>query len=327
MALVQSIMPHLYVPATKIGMPGSSGRLFLPMVNGINHLGGHMLGNLRCAVTMDANGEDSSYNHQGSFYTWRHPNCDYLVIHAELGEVKDSPFSIQVQAGTGAAQIHEAWEAGDVDFLVPWHGDDTGLCEVTISCDNCALRSFVAWDLSRNSLSAASDHALEHTDGTYRLAGFQEGYYLIESATAGMGGIIAQAENAWSDCHRQYVAWFDPYDGRMSSLGRWDDPFATDFDWKVRARLKDAVSDSYGYATVYVHTKCDAGVTDYDWRLRSDDDEVGGTGLSNTTYAWDSATTLAIKNGEVDTLAFETQVNAGSGDVYVNRISVIETDP
>lgn len=316
-------MADLQMAVTEIARSTSSTQLALPAAAAANHL----LGYIMRGVVHAQNG-DTAAGVTASVYTWRHPNCDFLIAVVRPTSLSASTGSIAIQAGTGAtstATVYAATTTGEGDEIVivaPWGGGDSGYLEVSITATNCGIGSIQVAELHRPTLGDY-DYRVELVDATYPLAGLRSDETITDSAEAGVYALVEETKNAWDLNRRQAASWWTT--GASSAYGTsWMNPFTSSWEWRHRARRQQTeMTRDY---RVYLYTWHSSGLP-YDVRVSTMGDSVQFLGLTNVVPAWTMLDGLAVNATADDTFKVEMRVPGGVGSCYIRRFSAIEDGP
>ena len=322
---VPRIMPVLYGPAADTSAVGSSSRLVRPLADGLNHLAGYCLRGPICA--MHNRQPAASTGETGRIYTYRHPNCDHLLLWAVVGASAQSTAAVSLKAGSGTATSAEAYfpdlatGTAQIQIVAPWGGADSGYQEVVITGTQVGFYDVAIWELYRTTLDSG-EIGSEYIDTTHPRAGLGAGQYLIQSASAGVSGLITETGEAWDHQIRQLVGWWGTDVSVANGLG-WTDPFGgAVFRHQARQKKAETTRDY----RIYAYTRIDAGVTG-EIRVTSGTETQTSGSLIHTTDAWTGtplAQPLAVYTTTGDAITFEMQVTAGTGSIYCSALSILE---
>lgn len=326
MPVVPDRMPHIDDMPCQIGRASSATQVALPLAHACNHIQGYLLRGMWHVQSCNADGEAPG---NGQMYIYRHPNCTHIFGCLGVSEITQATATVSVKAGTGLARSYScrATHLDSVlfDVCAPFSTADSGYTTVTVSSTDCSVRWSMFGDLYRDSLSAATEDCVDLYSTTYRRCGLSEGEVISDSATAGPARLIAEPANAWTNARRQAVSWWTCTALSCSSAA-WVNPFGTDANWRHQARKQRSTDATMNYR-VYARTWCDAGTT-YDWQCTSSyySNVVQETGKTQTTATWNSAGGLATSNVSGENFIFEMRRTAGSGDMYISGLSILEDD-
>jgi hypothetical protein len=210
--VVPDRMPVHDESAAQTRATGSSVRLAQPLQQGVNHLLGWRKRRLIHLRRRDSS--SISESEDGGFYTYRHPNCDYLHFWIKVGETGNSESFVEITAGTGdPVQVGPGYGGlpngqDEYECLVPWGESDSGYQEVTITSDDVAIDTIMAHELYSPALDVPTQLGLLSSDPSYPLGGLREGAYIIESDSAGPRGMIKRTRDAWDYALRQALSWW-----------------------------------------------------------------------------------------------------------------------
>lgn len=327
-------MPVLYTPAAKTSEVASSGRLIRPAAEALAHLGGYVLrgpiGHQRFLVPSADTGEVKR------LYTYRHTNCDYLMLWCLVGDAGQSASAtVTLKAGGGATTSINAHFAGvgshypELQLIAPWDSADTGYQEVVIAGNDVSFADWMLFEVYREELNplvvgGTTDDCVHGIDNTYTLGGLGEGQYIIESTEAGAKGLITQTENLWVDGLKNCAVWSGA--GILTTSSSFANPFTDGttpyvFRHIARKKVNEATRD-YRFYVYYTTTVTAVGEVKLTSSVGSDTVTVAA--LSGGP-AWAAAGVgLAVSTGAVDSLTFEFRRASGAGNFVVTDISILE---
>ncbi len=300
----------------KVAKPASATRVGLPIQAGINHLLGNILGGLRhCQAGA------SGVTTQAHIMTYRHPNCEALVVSVGQDETTTQAATITAQIGSNTPVTVEDPTPGPTGQRVTleptFSSGQTGWTTLIVSTANRTIGSLAVWDLARRTLGSGDDR-LEHEDSSNPLVSLAVWDAIGDSSEAGPKGMIQEVIDAWDHYHPQHVSWWADTALSVDSAS-WTDPFDGQI-FKAMTRQKKAETSNTAYYRV--RSWCAASTT-YSYRITSSNpvsgsDTVTVTGLTNTDEAW----VAPVEGLEVDctgdsNLTLEFQRTAGSGKIYV----------
>lgn len=325
---VPRIFPTFDSSAAKIRAVGSSIRFAQPMAGAINHLLGATKMGLLCWQTSEQE-PAANTSMERSFYTYRHPNTTHLHCLIYTGSATSDSAKIEVTAGGGDTVsteigfhlVEERW----LELVAPWDSADSGYQEIVITGTGVGFRCVVIHEVYNRRLDPASDTCLSTYETTYTDGGLRHDRYIMDSTVAGPEGMIARSKDAWSYGLRQGVSWWSTAGTRSVNSTSWTNPLnGQTFSFKARQRQSESTRDH----RVYAYTWCAATVSGYQWRMSSSGggDTVTSGSLSHSSAAWTGSplTGLAIDCTAADDLTFEMRRTAGTGLIYVQRISAPE---
>ncbi len=310
---------------------GSSVRLAQPLKDGCNHLLGWR--KRRLIHLLKKSSSSISYSEDGGFYTYRHPNCDFLHFWLKLGETGNSEAYVEITAGTGDPVRVGPRYGGlpngldEYECVVPWDISDTGYQEVTITSDEVSVDSIMAHELYSPVLDVPTQLGILPYDPTYVQGGLREGYYIIESDPAGPRGLIKRTKDCWDYALRQALSWWTTDDWADVDTTSWEIPFPglTTFGHKARRKKAETTRAYRVYA--YTYQAGGGGGGGYYWRISSGTNTLTTGLLTNASGAWTLLTGLLVDTVSDDTLTFEmrrataTPINRPA---VVQRISIVE---
>jgi len=325
--IVSRTMPTLFAPATKTNHVGSSGQFAQPAGAALAHLGGYVLGG-PCAMMHDRSPTVST-GETIRFYAFRAPNCDALALWAIVGDSAQSTAKVEMTAGGGATREVEAYYPGTstgtvaIQLMAEWDSGDSGYQEVVITGTDVGFYDFVVYPVYRTTLDSGEDCVvpLDESDSE---GGLGEGQYIIESATSGIKGLIAETDDVWSAGIRTCAVWFGTAAVSVSDSAGWVNPFGT-FVFKHRMRQKKA--EVLNHMRLYAWTKVDGGVTAQVRATSSETaDVVTSTDITHTSYSFDDTPLLQLEVDAAgdDTIEFEMNVSAGFGDIDCLGLCILE---
>lgn len=310
--------------AGQIGVTASTSALAVPCMDGANHLAGWLLDGLIHKAQYAAGRAGT-----GRFYTYRHPNCDYLIAWVYVPLIGSSgTTTVQLRAGTGAIQTVFIPVAGHTFWCaIPWGG--SGWQEVYYTTTDCHIGAVSMWSMARDELDpvAGADIGIDRQDPSYYQAGLNEGQYVIDgSAHHNIEGLVTTVEEINDAMRRQAVAWTSIGSTITENVAGWRTP-AGIVDWTHRARQ---MKDPAGVGTpttqsyrVYARTQRTVGAGTFQWRMSSSvaASTVTTGALVNAAATWDFLGSFLISSTADDTLTFEVNVQAGV-TVQVTGVSV-----
>lgn len=324
---VPRIVGALYRGAAKTSHPGSATQYALPAAAHLAHCSGNLLRgpimhNYYRAI--EAASPETLY-----LMTYRHPSATYLYAHCTIGVASQSDATVTLTAGTGTPVARAAYFPGTttgrgiVDIMAPYDAADAGYVPVTIAGASVGIYSVLLFECYRETLGgSAGDIAVVPYDATYTRGGLTEGSRIIDSATAGMKGFIAESDEAWKVGLRQVTSW----SGTEVAVGT--DDWTTIVVARYRARQKKA--ESVNPVRAYVRYRVDGPTdpaTEGEVRLTSGSDSTTVTSLSSTTATFLAVTDVDCDCTAVDTLTVEARVtDVSPGSIRVSAVSIIEDD-
>lgn len=323
---VPRVMPTLFSPATKTNHVGSSNQLAAPAASALAHLAGYVLRGPVAAMHYRL--PTASTSETIRFYTYRHPNCDYLHLWAIAGLSAQSTAVVAMTAGGGSSRSVSAYFPGSatgtaaIELMAAFDSSDSGYVEVVITCTDVGLYDFVVSDVYRSSLDAG-EICVVPIDATYTLAGLGEGQYIVESATAGVSGLITQTAAAWAAGIRTSAVWSGPAVSVSDGDG-WTNPFEDSVFRHIARQKKTETSRDL---RLYAYTKVDAGVTA---QVRASTSVAGDTvtsvDLTHTSYAWTGTplTQIDAAADGTENITFSMNVSAGTGDIDCTQVCILE---
>lgn len=334
---VMERMSSLSEDSTYINTVGSSSSFAMPHAHGANHLLGYCMGKIVHMWSQDCNWgakPGSVGEGTGGFYTYRHPNCDYLGVIIQA-ESTSTGSKVTITAGSGAATDvlvpHYGFTIFSHQAVIPW-GATSGDALVTYETTDTRINSIIFFNLPRQELDG-SDTYVEMVDGTYYLAGLSSGKYIIHGTEkASVYGLVTRIDAIKEHWKRQFLSIGHPGFQLSVSDSTWKEPVLSrtnvDATWKHRATrhtTADTTKAYRVYAKTYF-TGTPASGDDYDVRLRSTagGDTLTSSGMVNTTATWDYLGTIDIDCTADDSFVWEMQYNGSSSTVYLEGLSVYQ---
>lgn len=330
-----TIVPrYLQIPtsaACRTAMPASSLSVAVPAMQGVTHVGGHMLGGCRVAQAGDAYEAVTSGTH--TWRVFRHPNAEFLYVEIQTYVTSTQESGLSVQAGGGTAVAVDLYADSGVHRLValrvPWDSGDNGWCNFTIAVDGVYIQSVHVWDWPRYELST-SDHAVQGRDATHRRVGLREGDSIAVATDGSPYGVLRALQQSWDDCHRVAATWSSLAGVTFTKAAPdWMNPFGpnNDFAWRHRARSYQD-DRQYAHYLAWVWAKVSGGAT-YSLAFTSAGSEYGSedaaeTGLTNSATAMIEIGPVAVDALGYADLTITGQITSGTGNITIYGVTIGE---
>lgn len=322
-------IPTIDTATGKIGVIASAGGFAGPLLAATNHLAGYKLAGL-----LHHQKWETAIGGTGRFYTYRVPNCNYLVASGyiesiDLGSgetvVPETDAKVTLTAGSGTGTSVQASTGKRFCVAFPWGAADTW-AEVTYEVAHCAIRTISIWCLCRETLGSGDDY-IESVDTGNLGAGFNEGEYIIQdpvNVEFNISGLAAQILNVRNNTVRQAVSWSDPGEaGATLQSASYANPFEYSLTFAHTARtLTASITQKY---RVYAYTMgASLGAETYSWKVTTAAGNAEKTGITRASYGWDYVGDLdLVGSGTESTLTFEMTASASATPVlYVAALSI-----
>jgi len=322
MAFVNGSMPQWSNTAGQIGKIPSSSLLADPIVKGTNHLLGYKLTGLLHSQTSDS----GALTGTGRFYTYRHPNSDYLVAHFKVktGPTMSEeilPDTITFTAGSGAATTCNVYGPGLQTCVFPWGG--SGWLEVKYAVNSetgSEISNMSIWNAARLELDS-SDMGFDTFDADHTRGGTNSGQYIIyNDATTHIPGLINDIKSLRGYQTRQAVSWSHMGAGLTLDAESYKNLFGPNNSYKFRHQAMPGHASYRIYFRSY-HSGYGAGDTySVKCSYHKGAGSVEKTGLSYTSATWTyiNAGDLTVSATETDSITFEMKSVIASGTPIIH---------
>ena len=260
----------------------------------------------------------SGTNGSGHFMTYKHPNSKSLCLLVRVTETGGtSSDTVTFKVGSGSTMTATIYGAGEYLILGSWGSSDSGFQEVVYSVSsNVKIDSVVVFDVPRGSLDLSSgDVGVE--GGISPSSGFDEAQVIAASDI----DTIYDAQLSQREYQRHHaITWclLSPF-STYSTI--YDAPAIDSYTvtFKVAGKQYKASETTRKYRA-YFYSYVSKGT--YDLRVSVNyTTNYDLTGLSNTSYAWQSIDSIKLlTSGCTVQIAMKT---SGS-DGYIGAFCLIE---